>query len=189
MSRTSSLVEFAWDGCFSKHINQRSVTPRHRRDGPPVVSEIRPGLRPRIAPPGGPARRSVASGRGFSPHQRSIVLRKRLKGLRDVSWVIITDPLKSDEAAHQAWMPGVEHRQHPGLNHRAALSHPPTRQQERPMPRFRSPGPAQRVLSAQGPMNHLFHPRRHRMAAAEYRAVRIQAFDTGQQVTRARKAG
>ena len=108
---------------------------------------------------------------------------KRLKGLRDVLRVIITDPLKSHEAARQAWMPGVKHRQHPGLDHRAALSHPPTRQRERPRRRFRSPGPVQRVLSAQGPMNHLFRPRRHWMAAADYRAVRIQAFDTGQQVT------
>ena len=115
--------------------------------------------------------------------------RKRLKGLRDVPRVIITDPLKSYEAARKELMPGVEHRQHQGLNNRAALSHPPTRQRERQMRWFRSPGHAQRFLSAQGPMNHLFHPRRHRMAAAEYRAVRIQAFDTGQQVTRARKAG
>ncbi|MCB1794982.1 MAG: IS6 family transposase [Candidatus Competibacteraceae bacterium] len=99
--------------------------------------------------------------------------------MRDVPRVIITDPLKSDEAARQAWMPGIEHRQHPRLNHHAALSHPPTRQRERPMPWFRSPGHAQRVLSAHGPMNHLFCPRRHRMAAAEYHAVRIQAFDTG----------
>ena len=115
--------------------------------------------------------------------------RKRLKRLRDVPRVIITDPLKSHEAACKALIPGVEHRQHKGLNNRAKLSHQPTRQRERQRCRFKSPGHAQRVLSAQGPMNHLFRPRRHRMAAAEYRAVRIQAFDTGQQVTSAWKAG
>ncbi len=74
-------------------------------------------------------------------------LRKLLKGLRDVSRLIITDQLKRDEAARKELIPGVEHRPHKGLNHRAALSHPPTRQRERPMRRFKSPGPAQRVLA------------------------------------------
>lgn len=102
--------------------------------------------------------------------------------------MIITDKLKSDEAARKELMPGVEHRPHQGLNNRAELSHQPTRQREWPMRRFKSPGHAQRFLSAHGPINYLFRPRRHRMAAAEYRAVRIQAFETRQQVTCARTA-
>ena len=113
--------------------------------------------------------------------------RKRLKGLlRHVPRVIITDPLKSHEAACKALIPGVEHRQHQGLNHRAKLSHQPTRQPERQRRRFKSPGHAQRVLAAHGRINHLFRPRRHRMAARDYRATRARAFDTGQQVTCAR---
>ena len=51
------------------------------------------------------------------------------------------------------------------------------------MRRFKSPGHAQRFLSAHGPINHLFRPRRHRMAASDYRTVRTRAFDTWQQVT------
>ncbi|MCP5127551.1 MAG: IS6 family transposase [Gammaproteobacteria bacterium] len=114
--------------------------------------------------------------------------RKLLKGLCYVPRVIITDKLKSCEAARKELMPGVEHRQHKGLNNRAELSHPPTRQRERPMRRFKSPGHAQRFLSAHDPINNHFRPRRHRMAAVDYRAVRTQAFETWQQVTCAQKA-
>jgi putative transposase len=113
--------------------------------------------------------------------------RKLLKGLCYVPRVIITDKLKSYEAARKELMPGVEHRQHKGLNNRAELSHQPTRQRERQMRRFKSPGHAQRFLSAHGPINNHFRPRRHRMAAVDYRAVRTQAFETWQQVTCAQK--
>jgi putative transposase len=44
-------------------------------------------------------------------------------------------------------MPGVEHRQHKGLNNRAENSHQPTRRRERIMKRFKSAGHAQRFLS------------------------------------------
>ena len=122
------------------------------------------------------------------PRAAQRFFRKLLKGLRYAPRVIITDKLKSDEAARKELMPGVEHRPHQGLNNRAELSHQPTRQREWPMRRFKSPGHAQRFLSAHGPINYLFRPRRHRMAASDYRAVRIQAFATWQQVTCARTA-
>jgi transposase-like protein len=57
--------------------------------------------------------------------------RKLLKGLRYAPRVLITDKLKSYAAAKVQIMPGVEHRQHKGLNNRAGLSHQPTRQRER----------------------------------------------------------
>jgi putative transposase len=44
------------------------------------------------------------------------------------------------------------------------------------MQRFKSAGQAQRFLSAYGPISQHFRPRRHRITAAEYRAVRAQAF-------------
>ncbi len=109
--------------------------------------------------------------------------RKLLKGLRYVPRVLVTDKLKSYVAARKELIPGVEHRQHKGLNNSAELSHQPTRQRERPMRRFKSAGHAQRFLSAHGPINNLFRPRRHRLAAADYRAARAQAFETWQQVT------
>ena len=114
--------------------------------------------------------------------------RKLLKGLHYVPRVLITDKLKSYAAAKKTVMPGVEHRQHKGLNNRAELSHQRTRQQERQMRRFKSPRQAQRFLSAHGPINNLFYLRRHRIPAAQYRAARRDALDTWSQVTCVQKA-
>ena len=114
--------------------------------------------------------------------------RKLLKGLHYVPRVLITDKLKSYAAAKKTVMPGVEHRQHKGLNNRAELSHQRTRQQERQMRRFKSPRQAQRFLSAHGPINNLFYLRRHRIPAAQYRVARRDAFDTWSQVTCVQKA-
>ena len=85
--------------------------------------------------------------------------RKLLKGLTYVPRVIITDKLKSYGAAKREILPGVEHRQHRYLNNRAENSHQPTRQRERRMQRFKSPGQAQRFLSAHGPIMQHFCPR------------------------------
>src|SRR5829696_4976211 len=78
--------------------------------------------------------------------------------------------------AHQELMPGVEHRRHKGLNDRAENSHQPTRRRERQMKRFKSPRQAQRFLSAHDQISNLFHLRRDRVLASEYRAARARAF-------------
>ena len=114
--------------------------------------------------------------------------RKLLKGLHYVPRVLVTDKLKSYAAAKRTVMPGVEHRQHKGLNNRAELSHQRTRQQERQMRRFKSPRQAQRFLSAHGPINNLFYLGRHRIPAAQYRAARRDALDMWSQVTSVQKA-
>jgi transposase-like protein len=62
--------------------------------------------------------------------------------------VIITDKLKSYGAAKRELLPGVEHRQHKGLNNRAENSHQPTRLREKKMRKFKSAKHAQRFLSA-----------------------------------------
>jgi putative transposase len=62
--------------------------------------------------------------------------------------VSITDKLRSYGAAKREILPGVEHRQHKGLNNRAENSHQPTRLREKNMRRFKSARPAQRFLSA-----------------------------------------
>ena len=95
--------------------------------------------------------------------------RKLLKGLQYVPSVIITDKLKSYSAAKAEVMPGVEHRQHKGLNNRAENSHLPTRVRERVMRRFKSAGQAQRFLSAFGIISSHFRPRRHLLTAKRYR--------------------
>src|SRR6266403_681881 len=101
---------------------------------------------------------------------------KLLKGLRYVPRVIVTDKLKSYGAAKREVLPGVEHRQHRYLNNRAENSHQPTRQRERRMGRFKSPGHAQRFLSAYGPIASHFRPRRHRLSAPAYRREMGQRF-------------
>ena len=109
--------------------------------------------------------------------------KKLLKGQRSVPRVIITDKLRSYGAAKRDILPGVEHRQHKGLNNQAELSHQPTRQQERQMRRFKSAGQAQRFLSVHFPINNLFRGRRHRLKSKVYREHRQRAFETYQQVT------
>jgi putative transposase len=70
-----------------------------------------------------------------------------LKGLRYVPRVIITDKLKSYNAAKTEVLPSVEHCHQKYQNNRAENSHQPTRLQERVMARFKSSGHAQRFLS------------------------------------------
>ena len=88
----------------------------------------------------------------------------------------VLDKLKSYEAAKKEIMPGVEHRQHKGLNNRAENSHQPTRRRERQMKRFKSARHAQRFLSAHDQINNLFLLPRHLMPATDYRADRARAF-------------
>ena len=102
-------------------------------------------------------------------HAAKTFFRKLLKGCRYVPRVIITDQLKSYEAAKREILPSVEHRQHRYLNNRAENSHQPTRQRERRMQRFKSAKHAQRFLAAYGPIAQHFRPRRHRYSAPAYR--------------------
>src|ERR687885_2100141 len=76
------------------------------------------------------------------------LLRKLLKRQGRAPRVMITDKLASYAAAKADLLPSVEHRRHKGLNNRAENSHQPTRRRERQMKRFKSPGQAQRFLSA-----------------------------------------
>ena len=109
--------------------------------------------------------------------------RKLLKGCAYVPRVLITDKLGSYEAAKKEVMPSVEHRKHKRLNNRAENSHQPTRQRERTMRGFKSPGHAQRFLSACGPIRGHFCPRRHRLRADEYRRDRARRFQVWNEVT------
>src|SRR5881227_2944937 len=104
------------------------------------------------------------------------LLRKLLKRQMRPPRVMITDKLANYGAAKREIMPGIEHRQHKGLNNRAENSHQPTRRRERQMKRFKSAGQAQRFLSAHDQINNLFHLHRDHVTAAEHRASRTQKF-------------
>jgi len=114
--------------------------------------------------------------------------RRLLKGLQYVPRVIVTDKLRSYGVAQRRLLPRVEHRQSRYLNNRAENSHRPTRRRERQMQRFKSPGQAQDFLSAHSFIYGHFHPRRHRLAATTYRAIRTQAFRVWHQDTCVRNA-
>jgi putative transposase len=109
--------------------------------------------------------------------------RTLLKGLTYVPRVIVTDKVKSSGAAKRELRPGVEHRQPRYLNNRAENSHQPPRQRQRRMPRLKSPGQAQRFLSASGPSAQHFRPRRHRVAAPAYRQEMENRFHLWQEIT------
>jgi putative transposase len=92
-------------------------------------------------------------------------LAKLMKKQCRVPRVLVTDKLRSYDVAHRELMRSVEHRSHKGLNNRAENSHQPTRQRERAMKGFRSPGAAQRFLSAFSGIPPHFRPGRHLMTA------------------------
>ena len=97
--------------------------------------------------------------------------------------VLVTDKCRSYRPAHRELMPSVEHRSHKGLNNRAENSHQPTRQRERAMKGFRSPGGAQKFPAAFSRISPHFRPRRHLMAASEYRAEMTIRFALWDRIT------
>src|SRR5262249_6183118 len=80
-------------------------------------------------------------------------------------------------------LPGVEHRQSRDLNHRGENSHRLTRQRAYRMQGLKSPGHAQRLLSAHGPIAHHVRPRRHLLSASEYRQEMKNRFERWADIT------
>lgn len=97
--------------------------------------------------------------------------------------VVVTDKLGSDPKAIDHLVPGLEHRRHKGLNNRAEASHRHTRRREKLLGRFKSPGHAQRLLSAHDQVAALFRPKRHRLSAPSYRHARSDAFELWREYT------
>ena len=110
------------------------------------------------------------------------LLRKLLKKQRIAPRVMITDKLASYAAAKRVVMPGVEHRQHKGLNNRAENSLQPTRRRERIMKRFKSAGQAQQFLSVHDQVANLFR-RPANTSAVSHRRARARAFQVWAEVT------
>ncbi|MGH9962547.1 MAG: DDE-type integrase/transposase/recombinase, partial [Pyrinomonadaceae bacterium] len=95
---------------------------------------------------------------------------------------MVTDKLRSYGAARREIMPSVVHDQDPYSNNRAEASHRHTRQHERQMKGFKSPGQAQRFLSGYSQVHNLFRLGRHLLKACDYRMFRSRAFSTWAQV-------
>jgi putative transposase len=108
--------------------------------------------------------------------------RRLLKGQGGEPRWLVTDKLRSYDAAHRTIMPSVNHINHVYANNRAEVSHEPTRQRERAMRGFTSPTQAQRFLTLHGLTQNLFRLGRHLMQAVNYRLLRTQAFQVWQDV-------
>ena len=91
--------------------------------------------------------------------------------------VVITDKLASYTAPCTELLPDAIHRRNKTLNNRAENSHQPTRQRERRMRGFKSPGHAQRFLSNFGMIANLFDLSCHLLSAASFREVLSRRFD------------
>ena len=109
--------------------------------------------------------------------------RQLFKGQASIPWKIVTDKLRSYQAALREIAPSLTHITDQYENNRAEVSHQPSRQQERQMRRFKSPGQAQRFLSFHGLVNNLFRQQRHLLSAGNYRVLRDRAFVTWEQAT------
>ena len=107
--------------------------------------------------------------------------RRLLKGQGGEPRWLVTDKLRSYDAAHRTVMPIVHHKNHVYANNRAEVSHEPTRQRERHMRRFSSPTQAQRFLTLHGLTQNLFRLGRHLMQAANYRILRTRSFQVWQE--------
>jgi putative transposase len=94
---------------------------------------------------------------------------------------LITDKLRSYAAAHRAVMPSV-HSNEQYENHRAEVSHQPTRQREAQM-RFKSVAQTQRFLSVHSIVRNLFNVGRHLLRAAHHRVLRTRSFAVWHDVT------
>ena len=110
------------------------------------------------------------------------LLRKLLKRQMRPPRVMITDKLASYGAAKREIMPGIEHRQHKGLNNRAENSHQPTRQRERAMRRFKSAEQAQRFLGPFGTVGDHFRTGRYRNPAPARRQLLAERRRTWREV-------
>lgn len=91
---------------------------------------------------------------------------------------IVTDKLRSYDAAKREVTPGVEHRSHKGLNNRAENSHLPFRKRERAMQGYRSPGSLQRFVSIHSAIRNCFSVPARRRTALTIRYHRLEAFDS-----------
>jgi putative transposase len=116
-------------------------------------------------------------------HAARRLMRKLLKKHGRAPRVLITDKLKSYEAANRYLGINVEHRQHKGLNNRAENSHQPMRVREKVMRRFKSARHPQRFASIHDQVRNLFMHCRYHTNAQQKRALRTQAFETWKSVT------
>ena len=103
------------------------------------------------------------------------LMRKLLKKQGFAPEVIVTDKLRSYGAARTEMGLSARHEQGLRRNNRAENSHQPVRRRERKLQRFKSPGSAQRFLSAHSAVYNTFNIQRHLISRRTLRVFRFDA--------------
>jgi putative transposase len=107
------------------------------------------------------------------------VFRGPLVGLKYEPRRIVMDGLRSHGVAQCEVLPEVGHRTSRCLDNLTGNPDRPMRRRVRQMQRFRSPGPAQRFLSAHAVIYGQFRSRRHLMTAKQYPCCATRSSGSG----------
>jgi len=105
------------------------------------------------------------------------LMRKLLRKQGFAPEEIVTDKLRSYGAAIRQLGLSARHEQGQRRNNRAENSHQPTRRRERKMQRFKSPGSAQRFLSAHAAVHNTFNVERHLISRKTLKPFRAAAME------------
>ncbi|MCZ6859436.1 MAG: IS6 family transposase [Alphaproteobacteria bacterium] len=103
------------------------------------------------------------------------LMRKLLKKQGFAPKAIVTDKLRSYSSAFRDIGLSARHEQGLRQNNRAENSHLPVRRRERKLQRFKSPGSAQRFLSAHAAVYNTFNLQRHLISRRTLRTFRNEA--------------
>ena len=114
------------------------------------------------------------------------LLRKLIRKQGFAPELLVTDRLGSYGAAIRQLGLSARHDQGLRKNNRAENSHQPTRGRERKMQRFKSPGSAQRFLSAHAAVHNSFNTQRHLISPKTLKAFRAEATENWCGATAAR---
>src|SRR6516164_6305833 len=113
------------------------------------------------------------------------LMRKLLKKQGFTPEVLVTDKLRSYGAAKSELGLAAQHEQGLRRNNRAENSHQPIRRRERKLQRFKSPGSAQRFLSAHAAVYNTFNVQRHLVSRKTLRVLQEEALHTWRTATAA----
>jgi putative transposase len=113
------------------------------------------------------------------------LMRKLLKKYAFVPKRLVTDDLRSYDAAARALGLSRLHERGRWKNNRAENSHQPTRWRERKMQRFKSARSAQKFLSTHAAVYNIFNVQRHLTSAQTHRVLRAAAMSTWREVVAA----
>jgi putative transposase len=118
-------------------------------------------------------------------HAALKLMRKLLKKYAFVPKQLVTDDLRSYDAAARTLGLSRLHERGRWKNNRAENSHQPTRRRERKMQRFKSARSAQKFLSTHAAVYNIFNVQRHLISAQTHRVLRAAAMTTWREVAAA----